>query len=162
MRNAEQLVRYAARKVETLFKRQKQIHAMYHYVRSDGSQGAMVVPLLPEVSKDAVVAFAKAVFETENVVAYVFISEVWQWRNDGTGLTREQLAQQYGDSLENVPGRTEHVLLMGEDETGMVYGNMEIHRPLGREPYLGALKIDRPDDMEGRMVGLLPVRGTKQ
>jgi hypothetical protein len=153
--NAEQLVKYAARKVEKLWKRQGEIHAMYHYVRSNGTHGVIAAPVTADADKDVIVAFARAVFKTEDVVAYVFVTEIWE----AIVLDGEKKPE---GSLEHVAGRTEHVMLMGEDDKGMVYGKMEINRPKGREPYLSLLKFDRPGDMEGRMVGLLPQRGSKQ
>jgi hypothetical protein len=165
MRNAEQLVRFAARQAEKLFRRLGEVHAMYHYVRADGTQSLLLPP--PWESgrdKDTAVAFARTVFAQENVVAYVFITEIWELSRADMSRdeARKRIDEEYGGTLENAPDRTEHVMMMGEDETGMVYGKMQIHRPEGRKPYLDALKIDRPPDMEGRMVGLLPLRGTKQ
>jgi hypothetical protein len=158
---AERLVKFAARRAETIFKRKGQVLWMYHYVCEDGNHGLFVPPAWC-TSKDQIVAAAKALFEKERVIAYVFINEVWTLEKPER--TREQvdaLLKQYG-SLEHVPGRVENVLLMGEDAKGMVYGKMVINRPEGREPYLSKLEIQHPDSMEGRMIGLLPQRGTRQ
>jgi hypothetical protein len=163
--NAEQLVKYAARKVEKLWKRQGEIHAMYHYVTRSGEHRVFVAPPFVKADdKNLVVAMAKSIFELEDAVAYVFVVEAWIHREEGLnrGKQVDELLDKFGGTLANVPGRREQIILMGEDENGMVYGRMEINRPAGRESYLSLLKMDRPDDMEGRMVGLLPVRGVKQ
>lgn len=161
MINAEQLVRIAARQAERLFKKQRQIHPLYHYVKADGSQQVFVPPPWCK-TKDAMVALAKSVFETDEAVAYVFLNEIWQWHTETSRKEAEAALDRVGGTLANMPGRTEHVMMMGEDGQGMVFGTMQIHRPAGRQPYLGELKIDRPPAMEGRMVGLLPRRETKQ
>lgn len=36
------------------------------------------------------------------------------------------------------------------------------HRPPHGKAYLGPLEIDTPDSSEGRMIGMLPRRGTRQ
>lgn len=158
MKDAEQLVRFAARQAEKLFKRQGVIHPLYHYVRADGEQGVFAPPPWCK-SKDQMVALAKSVFKAEEAIAYVFLNEIWQLRlRAGVDVAIER----FGGTLENAPGRTEHIMMAGEDERGMVMGTMQIHRPGNGSAFLGKLKIDRPADMEGRMVGLLPARGSKQ
>ena len=73
--------------------------------------------------------------------------------------------------LANHPERIEVVTLQGEDRAcGQIVAHRRIIRPAGRQPYLGALEtmeevLHLPRgaafQFQGRMVGLLPVRGTR-
>jgi hypothetical protein len=66
-------------------------------------------------------------------------------------------------SLAHHPDRVEVLMLSGEDEnTGLCTARRVIHRPPHGKAYLGPLEIDTPTSSEGRMVGLLPQRGTRQ
>lgn len=158
---AEHLIRIAARKIEPLFNKRGEISPMYHYVNGEGAHVVFVPPPWC-TTKNQAVAFAKTIFAAEHAVAYVFISEAWVLMRPQAGESIDAVLDRHGGSLENVPGRVEQVMLMAEDADGMTYGIMPIHRPEGRRPYLGKLKINRPDGMEGRMVGLLPQQGTRQ
>ena len=70
------------------------------------------------------------------------------------------------------PGRIEIVQIQGEDpECGLLMFYREIIRPAGKKPYLGPLVSIRdeagadaksPLEIEGRMIGLLPVQGARQ
>ena len=70
------------------------------------------------------------------------------------------------------PDRVEVVQLQGEDqECGQLMAQMRIIRPASGKPYLKPMEwlIDLPFiprgatvQSEGRMVGVLPVRGTRQ
>jgi hypothetical protein len=71
--------------------------------------------------------------------------------------------RQLGGTLADHPDRVEIVILSGEDETaGWCTARRVIIRPQHGKPYLGPLEIDVFEVSEGRMVGLLPQRGTRQ
>ncbi len=155
--NAEQLVKFAARRVEKIFRQRGEIIWMYHFIKDDGQHGVFVPPPFLD-GKDAIVAATKALFEAEHVVAYVYLNEAWTLQEEAGASEVDALMAKYG-SLEHVPGRREVVVILAEDANGVVGGYMEINRPAGRKPYLGKLEVERPDAIEGRMVGLLPRRG---
>jgi hypothetical protein len=75
------------------------------------------------------------------------------------GLAR---INRYG--VRNHPDRIEAVAISGEDcECGMRTAHRKIIRPKHGKPYLGPLEMTpRCDRSEGRMVGLLPVKGKMQ
>ena len=59
--------------------------------------------------------------------------------------------------------RVENVMFSGEDhEAGQILAMRRIMRPRGAKPYLAPLKEERTAMSQGRFIGLLPVRGTKQ
>jgi hypothetical protein len=77
------------------------------------------------------------------------------------------------DGIANHPDRVEVVQLQGEDlECGQIMGQRKIIRPESGKPYLAPLEMlnDLPSiphgallsQSEGRMVGVLPVRGMRQ
>lgn len=157
--NAEELVRFAAKQAEKIFKRSGRVVWMYHYLTEDGRHG--LLSPRPPCSKDQIAELARMTFKAERAVAYVLMNEIWTVIGI-TDAEREEQVKVYGGSLENVPGREEAIMLMGEDANGMVLGRMTINRPQGHEPYLSPLVIEPVGQIEGRLVGLLPQRGTVQ
>ncbi len=155
--NAKKLIQSAERKVRKIFDQRGEILPMYHYVREDGAH--LVFAPLPFASKDQWVALARAVFEADRAIAYVFINEAWMVISPDVDGDYDK----YG-SLEHVPGRKEVALLNAEDDHGILQGHMEIVRPKGQKPYLRKLEFIDADGstFEGRMVGLLPSKGKLQ
>ncbi len=105
----------------------------------------------------------------KDVVRYIYIGETWTLDRM---IERSEEAAILRDGLANHPERVEIVQLQGEDdECGQIMGQRRIIRPESGRPYLGPLEmvIDLPFmpygatvQSEGRMVGVLPVRGTRQ
>lgn len=148
---------FASRRV---FDKAERIMPMYHYVTADGSHKIFVPPaFLPD--KDHVVAFAKSVFEGDGAVAYAFISEAWALAPP-QGTTREEIDLMVAAGIKNHPDRVEVVTIFAEDENGAVSAQIPIHRPPNQKPYLGKLDVWPGGATEGRMVGLLPRKGTVQ
>lgn len=160
---AEKLIEFASRQIRKQFDKVGRVFPMYHYVRADGQQALFTPPPFYK-TKEQMVAHARSLFKEDNAVAFVFITEAWTLDQATSREDIEVTYQLYG-SLENVPGRKEIVLLSAEDQNGMLQGQMEIIRPKNQKPYLGALEVfgrEPGSGIEGRMVGLLPQRGTMQ
>jgi len=137
---------------------------MWHAVTRAGEH--LMTPS-PSDDKDTAVALMRAMFELSDVVRYVFIDEAWQVEvarrpgEDVDALTAR--SRKLGGSLKDHPDRVEIVVLNGEDEiAGICVARRVIHRPPHGKAYLGPLEIATPASSEGRMVGLLPQRGTRQ
>ncbi len=158
---AEELIKFSSRHVRKIFDKNGQVLPMYHYIRGDGEHAVFAPPAFCR-SKDMMVEFAKKVFEAERAIAYVFVNEAWtlEQRKSQEDITR--IYERYG-SLEHVPGRREVIMFTAEDAQHQRLAQIEIHRPAGRQPYLGELEMS-PDggELEGRMVGILPRTGTQQ
>jgi hypothetical protein len=140
------------------------ISPMWHAVTREGEH--LMTPS-PCYDKDTAVALMRALFELRDVVRYVFIDEAWTVevkRRPGEDVEAlNERSRQLGGTLADHPDRVEVLLLSGEDETaGLCTARRVIHRPPHGKAYLGPLEIDTPNRSEGRMVGLLPQRGTRQ
>jgi len=85
----------------------------------------------------------------------VVVTEAWML-NSPKPLGMERLDR---EGVECQPGRSEVVLIMGEDATeGGVMAQMPIVRQ-GRNAKLDPLRFVKYDTGEGRMIGLLPQAG---
>lgn len=161
------LIEHASEFCQAAFARQGEIAPMWHAVTARGEEKITEHP--QQLGKDLASALIRAWFELEDVVRYVYIGEAWTVEQRGMSeadnesvmaLARQQRLEKHADAVEVVQ-------LQGEDrDCGQVVAVMRIERPAGRKPYLGKLKIViAPGDgfsSEGRMIGMLPVRGTKQ
>ena len=157
------MIEECSSRIEIVFQRQGEVRPMWHCVTSEGEEMAMAPP--PFLSKDLAVTLMQAFFELKDVVRYVFVNEAWilQMTVDSDEAAAS-LARVNEEGLANHPDRIEVVMFAGEDENGMLTAQRVIERPAGRKPRLGPLEF--PDltgvRSEGRMVGLLPQRGTVQ
>lgn len=153
---------YTAAKV---FQLRGKLSPMWHAITRDGQH--LMVPS-PHPDKDAAVTLMRALFELRDVVRYVLINEAWtveveqRWPGEEVEALNER-SRQLGGILADHPDRVEVLMLIGEDETaGLCTARRVIHRPPNAKPYLGPLEIDEFEVSEGRLVGLLPQRGTRQ
>ena len=109
----------------------------------------------------------RAQFEMLDAVRCIYIGEAWTLTKDGTSVEEiNKLVRERG-SIANHPDRIEIVQVQGEDcECGQIMAQRRIVRPANRKPYLDPLEIIvAPGDgvaSEGRMIGFLPPRGTRQ
>ncbi len=156
-RLAKQLMDFAEKAARTFFDQVGELRPLYHFIDSDGKHAIFTVP--PYLDKNEYVELAKYILARENAAAYVFINEAWTV--EARGDDADRVLREYKGSLEYAPGRREVVLLSAEDERGMIHGQLEIIRPKDRKPYLGPLQIYDYGAVEGRMVGLLPVKGSR-
>lgn len=140
-----------------MFARTGEIAAMWHAVRRNGDN--MITPHPTSVDKDTAAAMMRALFEQQDVVRCLFISEAWIGESDDqAGIKKLQAwVEEYG-SIEDYPGRVEVVAFMAEDiEAGQITAHRRIERAGGLSR-LGPLEVDDLISVEssGRMVGMLP------
>lgn len=141
-----------------------QLSPMWHAVTRAGEY---LMISSPHPDKDTVAALMRALFELRDVTRYVFIDEAWQLDvkrrpgEDVEALTAR--VRNFGGTVQGHPDRVEVLMSSGEDETaGMVTARRVIIRPQHGKAFLGPLEIYTPELSEGRMVGMLPKRGTRQ
>jgi hypothetical protein len=161
------MLEYASGFCEKTFTRCGEVAAMWHAVTASGKEFVERHPM--ELGKDLASALIRAQFELEDVVRYIFISEAWtvEKRTKDKALQEEVLNAARSGKLHQYPGRLEIVQLQGEDlECGQILAQRKIERPSGRKPFLGPLEIlvepKSGIESRGRMVGMLPVRATRQ
>jgi hypothetical protein len=150
------LIKQAAEASGQLFKMKGRIVPIFDVLTAAGER--VILPA-PPGDKDSSLAIARAYFELRNVVSLVFINEAWLL-DAVTAADREAAAR---EGLAAHPRRIEVVMYVAEDETGHVQGHRPIIRPRHGKARLGPLKINADGGTyEGRFIGLLPARGTRQ
>ena len=121
-------------------------------------------PLAGAQDKDESIAMIRELFESRDVVRYLFIDEAWTL---DTPVERAELGRIEREGLRNHPARVEVVMFTGEDyEAGLILAQRRIFRPQGGKAYLGPLSMqgelpamaggERTVEITGGMVGLLP------
>jgi hypothetical protein len=160
------MLNYASDFAERRFAQQGVIYPLYHAITSGGEQ---LIEPAPSPDKDVGVAIIRALFDLRDVVRYVFFDEAWTLEKL---VQPEELAWIERHGVRKHPQRVEVVMFQGEDsEAGQISAHRKIIRPKNGRAYLGPLEmlIDLPHfpqgatyQSEGRMVGLLPVRGLRQ
>jgi hypothetical protein len=161
------MLAYASHFCEREFARNGVVYPMWHATTSKG-ETIIETPASPD--KDASVALIRALFEIRDVVRYVFFDEAWTLLKC---VQPDEMVRIDRDGLRNHPERVEVVMFQGEDAEwgGQISAHRLIHRPASGKPYLGPfVTLDELAHLphgavvqsEGRLVGLLPMRGTKQ
>lgn len=136
------------------------INRMYHVVDGEGRQ---VIMPAPPGDKDTSVAMTRVMFEVFRVRRYVMFDEGWTVMSENPGEADLAVEHARTRSLETFPGRKEVLLIVAEDEDeGQIMASREIIRPARGKARLGPLEVWDTGVSEGRMVGLLPSRGTRQ
>jgi hypothetical protein len=161
MRDALALMEIASPWAAESFREHGEIHPMYHALCTDGRHAVM--PVRGD-DRDEWVAAARKAFERIDAVAYVFICEGWarEMMPADEAEAMRLRAEWLKSGIANDPKRIEVVMLIAEDAEGIVMASRRIIRHKGR-PHLGKLKVDDTiKSMEGRMVGLLSIRETRQ
>lgn len=148
---AETLIEVASKSAERCFAETGELIPMFHYVRSDGHHVVIAAPFRNHHEKMLCMDYMRKLLAAEQASAVVSICEAWV----AFAKTDEE-ARAIGGRVHDHPDRREVVTFMAEDSSGVATGQREIVRPLGAKPYLGPLTVERPQHMEGNMVGLLP------
>jgi hypothetical protein len=126
--------------------------------------GEEIIELMPPCeSKDDAMALIRSLMAICDVVRYVYFAEAWTLHYHATLPSKEEVEQTACEGLEHHPDRVEIVMFTAEDnESGMISGHRRIIRDNGR-PHLGPLEMLPSGTIsEGRMIGVLPRKGTLQ
>jgi hypothetical protein len=145
----------AAVAASRIFEETGELLPLYHVVIGTGEEIAF--PGLPG-NKDVAVAAVRELFRITEATRYVFMNEAWALMSEDEKTTQEV----YRDGVRNHPDRVEIIMFSAEDvNEGMLLAHRDIIREDGKVR-LGPLEIQDRGTNEGRMVGLLPQRGTTQ
>jgi len=158
-----ELIELASVAAEKLFRKDGEVHPLWHMVKGDGTH---VVSGAPTANKNDAVAIMRVAFHLFDVVRYVFVDEAWMvsaYGSENVAKTSEYVRSHTG--ISEHPDRREVIIFSAEDRDGrQVIAQREIIRGKGK-PRLGPLVIiinplrDKPGGItEGRMVGLLSPR----
>jgi hypothetical protein len=158
---------YASEFCERQFAKKGEIAPMWHAVTVDGQK--IIEPHPTYLGKDMAAAMIRSFFDLRDVIRYVYIGEAWTLNRM---IQPEEQEEIFRKGLSEHPDRVEVVQIQGEDhQYGQIVASRDIIRPERGKPYLGPLTMvnDLPHiprgatvQSEGRMVGMLPVRGTRQ
>jgi hypothetical protein len=164
-RDLDQLIEKASHFAEIMMREKGEVAPIWHMITNSGEE---MIELTPQIeSKDLAIALMKAMFECFRVVRYVHFTEAWvlDYRGDkARKIKDEDLDKIVQEGLSNHPDRTEVVMFQAEDdEAGLITGHREIIRDKGK-PHLGPMNFfpTMNASSEGRLVGLLPRKGTLQ
>lgn len=154
-----QLIEKASSTVEKLFKDTGRVHRVYHCITADGSQ--FVEPAAWLGSKDASITAAQRMMADKNVVAYVCLDEGWFLDVAKAEVTPAEMAEieRHGTAV-RPNERVEAVMFCAEDRTGFMMGLRDIIRPPRGKATLEPLHYFEGGGFSGRMVGLLPKKGS--
>ena len=151
---------------ELRFARNGEVEPTWHALTAAGE--SFIERALPDFDGPDALATVHALFDLRDVVRYVFMYEAWTLARLLPANEMDRISR---SGLANHPERVEVVTLQGEDRAcGQIVAHRRIIRPAGRKPYLGPLetmeevmRLPRGAAIQfhGRMVGLLPVRGTR-
>ncbi|UPK03084.1 hypothetical protein [Bradyrhizobium sp. 170] len=166
-RELRRMLDYASDFCEHHFAKKGEIAPMWHAITSDGQK--LIEPHPTYLGKDMAAATIRIFFDLRDLIRYVYIGEAWTLNR----LIRpEEEEEIFRKGISEHPDRVEVVQLQGEDrDYGQIIASRDIIRPAKGKPYLGPLTMvnDLPHvpqgatiTSEGRMVGMLPVRGTRQ
>jgi hypothetical protein len=165
-RQLHELLTFASGQCDKLFAQEGVIYPMWHAITSTGDT---LIETPPFENKDLAVAMIRALFDLRDVVRYVFVDEAWTLSRLLRPDEEEWVSR---EGISKHPDRVEVVMIQGEDrDCGQIVLHRDIIRPAKGKPYLGPLQSldDLPymphggsvAQSEGRMVGLLPVRGVR-
>lgn len=161
-----ELLRYAVSFSEVAFARDGFIAPLWHAVTRDGDH---IIQTPPSPDKDTAAAMIRALFELRDVVRYIWMSEAWSVEKHP--LTDADMALIARKGAKAHPDHIEIIAFQGEDEiAGLFTAHRQIIRPKHGRATLGPLKMltdfqsqrTVPAHSEGRLVGMLPVKGRKQ
>lgn len=156
----DQLVERASTFADEMLKRRGEVAPIWHMITSKGED---IIELTPPGDRDCALMIMRTLMELMDVVRYVHLSEGWMRDSRDGPIPDEEMEQINRHGVRNDPKRIEVVLIAAEDhEAGYVMSTREIIRPKHGRPYLGPLKAFPQGQSEGRMVGMLPVRGKMQ
>jgi hypothetical protein len=153
----KELIEFASRACEPIFKVNSEIVAMYHMCDADGANFIWQPDM---ADKDAMAAAAKSLMRKKNIQSYVFIDEAWSLEinrtlKPGEAEEIERFCNEFG--VRNHPDRREMLMFYAENKSGE---RLQAHRPIVRpehgKPKLMPLRYPWQDGtVRGRLSGLL-------
>jgi hypothetical protein len=154
--NLEGWIRSVSRFAEKQFAMHGEFHPMYHIIDSGGQNQIMPAPPL---DKDTANIFIRSYLELIDAQAVLFTDEAWMLEQMVTPGTNEESLERYKrEGISNHPDRTEAIIFSAENRERFMLAQRKIVRPQKGKPYLEPLVICN-ENMEGRLVGLLPPKG---
>jgi hypothetical protein len=154
----EKLIRSVDQKVCMIFDATGVVYPMWHCVLPNGDIHVLVPPF---DDKDATARVMRAYFKMTGITSFCFVDEAW---TVVLPVSREgEIPELMRRGVSKHPERCEVLAYIAEYESGSTSGHRPILRAPGSKPKLGPLEIfPRPPRSEGRLVGMLPQRGTMQ
>jgi hypothetical protein len=154
------LIEISSRLCGDLFKVKNEILPMWDAFTKDGRRLLFTTDM---TNKDMTASAIRKVFNEEQVIRYVFITEAWMaYIDKGDERDISKSAMERGGVAKH-PDRIEVLTFMAEDYND---GMAQAHRRIIREEgtvRLGPLEwVDTSHGSSGRFVGMLPKGGTLQ
>jgi hypothetical protein len=164
-RDLEQLIDKASNFAEVMMREKGEVAPIWHMITEGGEELIELTPALE--NKDLAIGLMKAMFEFFHVVRYVHFTEAWtlDYRGEkARKISADEWQKIANEGVRNHPDRIEVVMFQAEDnEAGLITGHREIIRDKGK-PHLGPMIFFPTTNAssEGRLVGLLPRKGSLQ
>jgi hypothetical protein len=154
-------IRAMAKAAKVNFDRHGTVEPMFVYVDAAGDHIVLsLAKVWNDDDKEPAFAFARNAAQQAGATRCAFICEAWSLDSNDVGKPAVLKSLRNHGGLADVPGRREHIVIIAEDQTEPGRrGDMEVVRPVGRKPYLLALRIEQYLASVGRAVGFLPARG---
>lgn len=158
LESLRELIEMASNLADSLFAERHCINPMWFAVKSDGD--VMIIPP-PCDDRDLAVAMVRALFEIADIRACIFVDEAWML---GGEFSPQETKRIRARGVVDHPQRVEIILFSAENDAGTMFGHRRIERRKTGKPHLGPLVIEDLTgwNMEGRLIGMLPARGTRQ
>jgi len=158
MSELHEFVKEISNMVTELFNKNHEIFPMYHFINRKGEHMITPPPILKEEHEDKKgmqLAIIREFIKEKDIVRYCFFDEAW--------MAVLEPKEEYVKP-EQHPQRREIILFNAEDENlGQITATRDIIRPVNASPCLGPLQFDTLGGLlSGRMVGMLPPKGTAQ
>lgn len=161
---ARELIEFAAPKAAEMFETSGELRPLWHIVCANGEHGVIAAPLGDGAQKDVMADVMREVFKRLEAVAVVYMCESWirvgkpgDQEFEGDALKAIMRA-----GLEHDPKKQECLWFTAEDAEGQITAHQMIERPEGPDGP-GRLQpltiLEKHSRLEGRFVGMLPVRG---
>ena len=155
---AKELIEFAAPKAAEMFEKDGELRPLWHIVRSNGEHGIVAAPMGSGAEKDIVAAAIRAAMKRLDAVACMFMCESWMVVQNPEAF--DLAAIKHG--ISEHPERQECLWFSAEDAEGQTTAYQLIERPEGPDGpgRLQPLKmLNKLSRMEGRFIGMLPIRG---
>ena len=144
-------------RVTVVYQTLGEIQPMWHAVTASGEH--RILPS-PDMHKDTAAILMREYFKLHDVKRYVFIDEAWQLETPV--IDENEMREIARRGLEHHPDRIEVLSYQAEDDSGLITAQRVITRLPSGKGQLGRLEFTQSQQSEGRLVGMLPVKGTVQ